>query len=180
MCIYIHKKIGRGVVVAAHSHREGRSPPGRWSWKVKDRNNQFLEVIIFSLSLSLSLSLSPRIVAYTEEIDSAEERRGGATRRSLNPGKEGPREEERRGRFDSSRGPGAERRQRRGSAEKTAPSSKKPRAHGLKGGSHEPQPGRGLPRLATRPVTGHTLNPLAPIRTTQQWYLNNKKCYMTV
>lgn len=52
MCIYIHKKIGRGVVVAAHSHREGRSPPGRWSWKVKDRNNQFLEVIIFSLSLS--------------------------------------------------------------------------------------------------------------------------------
>lgn len=89
MCIYIHKKIGRGLVVAAHSHREGRSPPGRWSWKVKDRNNQFLEVIIFSLSLS------PRIVTYTEDIDSAEERRGGATQRSLNPGKEGPRAEER-------------------------------------------------------------------------------------
>lgn len=114
--MHLHsQKIGHGVVVAAHSHREGRSPPGRWSWKVKDRNNQFLEVIIFSLSLSLSLSLSPRIVAYTEEIDSAEERRGGATQRSLNPGKEGPREEERRGRFASSRGPGAGQRQRRGS-----------------------------------------------------------------
>lgn len=101
--MHLHsQKIGRGAVVAAHSHREGRSPPGRWSWKVKDRNNQFLEVIIFSLSLSLS----PRIVAYIEEIDSAEERRGGATQRSLNPGKEGPREEERRGRFASSRGPG--------------------------------------------------------------------------
>jgi len=102
MCIYIDKKIGRGVVVAAHSHPEGRSPPGRWSWKVKGRNNQLLEVIIFSLFF-LSLSLSPRIVAhYIEEIDSAEERRGGATRRSLNPGKEGPREE-RRGGFASSR-----------------------------------------------------------------------------
>lgn len=56
MCIYIHKKIGRGVATAAHSHHEGRSPPGRWSWKVKDRNNQFLEVIIFSLSLSRFLS----------------------------------------------------------------------------------------------------------------------------
>lgn len=86
--MHLHsQKIVRGVVVAAHSHREGRSPPGRWSWKVKDRNNQFLEVIIFSLSLS------PRIVAYIEEIDSAEERRGGATQRSLNPGKEGPTEE---------------------------------------------------------------------------------------
>lgn len=123
--MHLHsQKIGRGVVVAAHSHREGRSPPGRWSWKVKDRNNQFLEVIIFSLSLSLSLS--PRIVAYIEEIDSPEERRGGATQRSLNPGKERPSEQERRGRFGLSRGPGAEQRQRRGSAEKTAPSSKKP------------------------------------------------------
>lgn len=123
--MHLHsQKIGRGVVVAAHSHREGRSPPGRWSWKVKDRNNQFLEVIIFSLSLSLSLS--PRIVAYIEEIDSPEERRGGATQRSLNPGKERPSEQERRGRFGLSRGPGAEQRKRRGSAEKTAPSSKKP------------------------------------------------------
>lgn len=26
MCIYIHKKPRRGVVVAAHSHRGGRSP----------------------------------------------------------------------------------------------------------------------------------------------------------
>lgn len=95
--MHLHsQKIGRRVVVAAHSHREGRSPPGRWSWKVKDRNNQFLEVIIFSLSLSLSLArfLSPRIVVYIEEIDSAEERRGGATQRSLNPGKEGPRDRE--------------------------------------------------------------------------------------
>lgn len=81
--MHLHsQKIGRGVVVAAHSHREGRSPPGRWSWKVKDRNNQILDDIIFSLSLS------PRIVAYIEKIDSPEERRGGATQRSLNPGKE--------------------------------------------------------------------------------------------
>lgn len=55
--VHLHsQKVGRGVVVAAHSHREGRSPPGRWSRKVKDRNTQFLEVIIFSLSLLLSLS----------------------------------------------------------------------------------------------------------------------------
>ncbi|TNN60307.1 hypothetical protein EYF80_029472 [Liparis tanakae] len=75
---------------------------------------------------SKRIPVSRRIVAhYIEEIDSAEERRGGATRRSLNPGKEGPREEERRGRFASSRGPGAEQRHRRVSAEKTAPSSKK-------------------------------------------------------
>lgn len=150
--MHLHsQKIGRGAVVAAHSHREGRSPPGRWSWKVKDRNNQFLEVIIFSLSLSLSLS--PRIVAYIEEIDSPEERRGGATQRSLNPGKERPSEQERRGRFGLSRGPGAEQRQRRDSAEKTAPSSKNPPPpplQGLEGGSHRAA-GQGLPELATRP-----------------------------
>lgn len=54
---------------------------------MKDKNNQFLEVIIFSLSLPRFLR-SPRIEAYIEHIDSPDERRGGATRRSLNPGKE--------------------------------------------------------------------------------------------
>lgn len=116
MCIYIHQRIGRGIFVAAHSHHEGRSPPGRWSWKGETRITNFfflLAVIIFSVSLSRFLSLSPRIEAYVEEIDSPEERRGGATRRSLNPGKERASEHERRGRLPLSRGPGTERRQRR-------------------------------------------------------------------
>ncbi|KAI9531018.1 hypothetical protein NQZ68_000510 [Dissostichus eleginoides] len=85
------------------------------------RNSSKLTAVVFSAGYPTT----SEIVAYIEEIDSDEERRGGATRRSLNPGKEGPREEERRGRFASSRGPGAEQRQRRGSAEETAPSSKK-------------------------------------------------------
>ena len=58
MCIYIHKKIGRGVFEAAHSHREGRSPRRRWSWKVKDENNQFsgcYYFLRFSLSENRSL-----------------------------------------------------------------------------------------------------------------------------
>lgn len=58
MCIYIHKKIGRGVFVAAHSHHEGRSPRQRWSWKVKDENNQFsgcYYFLRFSLSENRSL-----------------------------------------------------------------------------------------------------------------------------
>ncbi|XP_043986054.1 piezo-type mechanosensitive ion channel component 2 [Gambusia affinis] len=61
------------------------------------------------------------MVGYTEEADGAEETRGGATRRSLNPGKEGPREAEKRGRCASSHGRGAELRQRHG-----------PRVSGLK------------------------------------------------
>lgn len=95
------------------------------------------------------LSLSLRIVAYTEKVDNAEERRGGATQRSLNPGKEGPREEERRGEAASPRHVARARskRQRRGSAEKTAPSSKKTTVHGPEGGS---QPGQGLQQLTAQ------------------------------
>ncbi|KAJ0036094.1 hypothetical protein NQD34_004771 [Periophthalmus magnuspinnatus] len=68
-------------------------PTGRCSRKEDDNNNQMLKGTIFS---RFSFVLSPRIVAYVEEIDSAKERRGGATQRSLNPGKEGT--EQRRGR----------------------------------------------------------------------------------
>lgn len=124
MCIYIHKKARRRVVVAAHSHRGGRSPPGRWSWKVKDKNNQFLEVSIFSLSLPRFLP-SPRIQAYIEHTGSPWRETGWGHTALIEPweGKR-PSEQHRRGRLAASRGRGAERRQRRGSAEKTAPSSK--------------------------------------------------------
>lgn len=58
MCLYIHKKIGRGVFVAAHFHHEGRSPRQSWSRKVKDENNQFsgcYYFLRFSLSENRSL-----------------------------------------------------------------------------------------------------------------------------
>lgn len=104
-----------------------RSSPGgaRWGCAPDEEGETRSKKRVSGVIIIFSLSLPPRIASYIEEADGAEETWGGATRRSLNPGKEGPREAERRGRCSSSHGRGAELRQRHGRAQKTAPSSKK-------------------------------------------------------
>lgn len=139
--MHLHSPKNRTRCYCSGTFPSRRPPPlldaGRG--KVKRRGFFLFSVVVVGCYYFLRLPLSPRIEAYIEEIDSPGERRGGATRRSLNPGKERASERERRGRLASSRGAGhGAASAPRGSTEKRAPSSKKHPTFGRWGGSSKP------------------------------------------